>query len=99
MNALFTVPHFSRKSRVLVLFMSQKTFPQSAGVVEYIDCLSANGKTLPTMSVLDMTLDIMLVRFQLGLWGMPSSPSLPLLPGLLRPRMVVPDGVLSMGQG
>ena len=27
----------------------------------------------------------------LELWGMPSTPSLPLLPGLLWPRVVAPD--------
>ena len=34
----------------------------------------------------------------LELWGIRSTPSLPLLPGPLRPGVVVPDRVLSMGQ-
>ena len=34
----------------------------------------------------------------LELWGMQGTPSLPLLPGPLWPRMVAPDGVLSMAQ-
>ena len=34
----------------------------------------------------------------LELWVMWSSPSLPLLPGLLRPGVVAPDKVLSFGQ-
>ena len=34
----------------------------------------------------------------LELWGMQSTPSLPLLPDPLRPRVVVPDRVLSIGQ-
>ena len=34
----------------------------------------------------------------LELWGMQSTPSLPLLPGPLLPRMVAPDRVLSMGK-
>ena len=34
----------------------------------------------------------------LEVWGMQSTPSLPLLPGPLWPRMVAPDRVLSMGQ-
>ena len=34
----------------------------------------------------------------LGLWGMQSSPSLPLLPGLIWAGVVAPDRVLSMGQ-
>ena len=32
------------------------------------------------------------------LWGMWSTPSLPLLPGQLWPRVVVPDGLPYMGQ-
>ena len=34
----------------------------------------------------------------LELWGMWSTSSLPSLPGLLWPRVVAPDRVLSMGQ-
>ena len=34
----------------------------------------------------------------LELWGMWSTPSLPLLPGPLWPGVVTPDGVQSMGQ-
>ena len=34
----------------------------------------------------------------LELWGMPSTPSLPSLPGPLWPEVVTPDRVLSMGQ-
>ena len=34
----------------------------------------------------------------LELWGMRSTPSLPSLPGPLRPAEVAPDRVLSMGQ-
>ena len=34
----------------------------------------------------------------LELWGMKNTPSLPSLPGLLWPREVAPDRVLSMGQ-
>ena len=33
----------------------------------------------------------------LGLWGVQSTPSLPLLPGPLWPSMVAPAGALSMG--
>ena len=38
------------------------------------------------------------VPSMLELWGTRSTPSLPSLPGQLWPRVVVPDGVLSMGQ-
>ena len=34
----------------------------------------------------------------LELWGMQITPLLPSLPGLLLPRVVAPDRVLSMGQ-
>ena len=34
---------------------------QSAGAVEYTDCISAEGKT-PTTSVLDMALNNLIVR-------------------------------------
>ena len=34
----------------------------------------------------------------LKLWGMQNTPSLPLFPGPLWPRVVAPDRVLSMGQ-
>ena len=46
------------------------------------------------MSVLDMTLNNLMLR----LWGMQSTPSLPLLPGPLWPKVGAPDRVLSMGQ-
>ena len=38
------------------------------------------------------------VPWMLELWGMGSAPSLSLLPGSLRPGVVAPDRVLSMGQ-
>ena len=34
----------------------------------------------------------------LKLWGMQSAPLVPLLPGPLRPGVLAPDNVLSMGQ-
>ena len=37
------------------------------------------------------------VPVMLELWGMGSTPSLPLLPVPLRPRMVAPNRALSMG--
>ena len=43
---------------------SLRFFAQSAGAVEYTDCFSAEGKTLPTTSVLVMTLNNLMVRFQ-----------------------------------
>ena len=37
------------------------------------------------------------IPVMVGLWGMQSTPSFPLLPGPLWPRMVAPDRALSMG--
>ena len=54
------------------------------------------GKIPPPTSVLDMTLNNLMVKFQL--WGMRSTPLLQLLPGSLWPGVVAPDRVLSMGQ-
>ena len=47
-----------------------------------------------------MTLNNMMVRFPScwNFWGMQSIPSLPLLPGPLRPGVVAPDRFLSMVQ-
>ena len=50
-------------------------------------------KTQPSMNALDMTLNNLMV-----IWGMQSTPSIPLLPGLLWPRVVALDRVQSMGQ-
>ena len=40
-----------------------KMFPQSDGAEEYTDCTSAEDKTPPPVSVLDMTLNNLMVRF------------------------------------
>ena len=60
---------------------------QSAGAVVY-----TNSKT-PSTSVLDMTLNYLMVGFlvMLELWGMWSTPLLPSLPGRLWPGVVAPD--------
>ena len=39
-----------------------KWVAQSAGVVEYTDCITAERQDPPPMSVLDMTLSILMVR-------------------------------------
>ena len=39
----------------------------------------------------------LLIQVMLELWGMQSTPSLPLLSGPLRPGIVAPDWALSMG--
>ncbi len=51
-----------QQTKVLAL-TTQKRFAQSAGAVEYTDCFSARGNT-PTTSVVDMTLNNLMTRFQ-----------------------------------
>ena len=53
------------------------------------------GKTPTSKRVLDMTLSNLMVILEL--WGIRSTPSLPLLPGSLWPRMVAPNRVLPTG--
>ena len=45
---------------------SQSFFAWLAGAVEYTDCFSTEGKTPPQTTVLDMTLNNLIVRFLLG---------------------------------
>ena len=79
-------------------FFSQVNFAQLAGAVEYTDCNSAESKDPHSTSVLDMTLNNLMVRFSnAGALGMQSTPLLPSLPGPLWPGMVTPDRALSMG--
>ena len=72
----------------------------SAGTVEFTDCTSAVLNTLPPNECpgYDTKQTDGEVPVMLGLWGMQSSPSLPLFPGTLWPRMVAPDRALSMGE-
>ena len=49
---------------ILIFLFSSSKFAQLAGAVEYIDCFSAEGYLPPTTSVLDMTLNNLMVRFQ-----------------------------------
>ena len=72
---------------------------QSAGAVEYTNCTSAEGHPLlpneyPGYDTKQYDGE---VPVMLELWGMQSTPLLPLLPGPLWPGMVVPDRAQSMG--
>ena len=67
------------------------TFAQSAGAVEDTDCFSAECHGYDTKQSDGA------VPAVLELWGMRSTPSLPLLLGPLWPRVVAPDRALSMG--
>ena len=68
------------------------------GVAEYTDCISAEGKTTsqPVSWYETKQSDDAASVFEL--WGMWSTPSLPLLPGPLKARVEVPDSVLSMSK-
>ena len=76
----------------------QALFVQSAGTVEYTDGFSAEGlDTHNECPVYDTKQYDGEVPVMLGLWEMPCTPSLPLLPGQLKPEMVAPDRALFMG--
>ena len=55
------------------------------------------GKTSHECPVYDTKQSDGEIPVMLGLWGMRSTPSLPLLPGPLWPSVVAPDRALSMG--
>ena len=75
------------------------SFVQSAGTVEYTDCISAEGQdTSNEFPVYDTKQSDGEVPVMLKLWGMPNTPSLPLLPGPLWLEVVAPDRVLSISQ-
>ena len=75
--------------------LKKRSFAQSAGAIEYIDCTSA--EELDPSSNESLRYDIKQsdcdVPVMLGLWGMQSTPSLPSLPG-----SHWPESVLSMSQ-
>ena len=72
---------------------------QSAGAVEYTNCISAEESDLPPNECpeYDIKQSDAEAPVMLELWGMWSTPSLLLLPGPLWPGVVEPDRVLSMG--
>ena len=74
----------------IYIYIYTHTLAQSTGAVEYTDCtnecLGYDAKQFDGE-----------VPVILGLWGMWSTPSLPLLPSPLWPRMVASDRALSMG--
>ena len=70
------------------------------GAVEYTDCTSAEGVRPPPSNecpVIDTKQSDGEGPAVLELWGIRSTPSLPLLPGPLCPGVVAPDRALSMG--
>ena len=69
------------------------TISQSAGAVEYTNCNCKTPNKCPGYETKQSDGE---VPVMLGLWGIRSTPSLPLLPGPLCPGMVAPDWALSM---
>ena len=80
----------SYNSEHLNLF-PQKMVAKTAGAAEYTDPTPNECPGYDTKQS-DGEVPVML-----ELWGMWSTPSLPLLPGPLWPRVVAPDRALSMG--
>ena len=66
---------------------------QSAGAVEYTDCISADEYPKYDTKQSDVEVPVLL-----ELWVIGNATSLPSLPGPLWPGVVAPDRVLSMGQ-
>ena len=85
------------KSLLPFLCLPNPSVAQSAGAVEYTDCTSAEGLEPPhecpryDTKQYDGEVPVML-----GLWGIRSISSLPLLRDQLWPGVVAPDRVLSM---
>ena len=80
---------------------SSSDLAQSARAVEYTDCISAEGVRPPPTptSALDMTQQSDgEAPVILELWGMQSTPTLPLFPGPLKLGVAAPDRILSMGR-
>ena len=69
-------------------------FAQSAGTVEYTDCVRSPPNECPGYGTKQSDGEVPAV---LELWKMRSTPLLPLLPGPLWPGVVAPDRALSIG--
>ena len=85
--------------RFLLIYKNLFLSVQSAGAIEYTDCISAEGQAPPPhyeCPGYDTKQSDGEAPVQ-ELWGMGSTPSLPLLPGPLWFGMVAPDSVVSMG--
>ena len=82
------------------IFIYHNLLAQSAWAVEYTNWFSAYGLDSPPkrVSCYDTKQSEVEVPILLDLWGMQSTPSLPLLPGPFWPGVVAPGRVLSVGQ-
>ena len=82
-----------KKEKRLVISIAQ-----SDGAVEYTVCTSVQGSEPPNECPgYDTKQSDGEVPVILGLWGIRSTPSLPLLPGPLWPGVAAPDRALFMG--
>ena len=101
---LFSLPYFFPRHVFIfdysLLFIHIFSFAQSAGVVEYNDCISAKRYTANPNEYpgYDTKQSDGEVPVMLELWGMQSTPSLPSLLGPLLLGVVAPDSVIFMGQ-
>ena len=88
------------KSCINMFYSCKSDLAQSAGAVEYTDCISAEGlkKTHPTSVLDDTKQSDGEVPVMLELWGTWSTPSLSSLPHPLWSKVVAPDRILCMGQ-
>ena len=79
---------------------SEWCLTQSTGAAEYTDLhLCSGGKDFPNeCPVYDTKQSDGEAPVMLELWGMRSTPSFPSFPGLLCPRVIATDRVLSVGQ-
>ena len=80
-------------ARIIPRMFLPEFLPLSAGAAEYTDCTSAEVRP-NKFSGYDTKQSNGEVPVMLGLWGMLSTPLLPLLQGPLWSRMVAPDRAL-----
>ena len=83
-----------------MVYLKTLKFAQSAGAVEYTDGTTAEGRDPPPTNKCpryDTKQSDGKVPVMVDLWGMRSTPSLPLLPGPIWPDVVAPDRAQSMG--
>ena len=73
---------------MLLWFVLLFLLAQSAGTVEYIYCTNCTPNECPVYDTKQSDGEVPVV---LELWGMRSTPLLPLLPGPLLPGVVAPD--------
>ena len=71
---------------------------QFSGAIEFNNCITSEGKDYTNECCGNNIKPSDGEAPTLEIWGIRSTPSLPLLPGSLWPGVIEPDWVLSMGQ-